>query len=426
MLRLPGRVRLGPLHERPFRALYLAHAVSVLGDGLAPVALAFAVLDLTGSASDLGLVMLARLVPMVLLFLAGGVWADRLPRHRVMVGSHLVCFASQGLTAALLLGGVATLRSLVVLQALGGAAIAFHRPASNGLVPRLVPAAQLQQANALMWMAISVGGVLGPVAAGLLVTGVGAGWAIAGDALTFLLAAVLLLRLGGYDLGLVGARSSFWRDLADGWGEVRRRTWLWSCIAYFALFQLVYLPCLAVLGPLVAKRSLGGAEAWAEIVAGFGVGAVLGNLLAIRIRVRRPLVAQNLLMFGAVPSLLLLAVTAPAPAIAATEVLSGTVIGLGGALWETTLQRHVPAESLSRVASYDWMGSTALRPVGLAVVGPVAVLLGTGTTLVAAAAVVVAGALLVASLPDVRRIRGAAREPEAEQAQPPVPAAVSG
>src|SRR3954447_22013880 len=190
-----GGARFGPLRRKDFRALFVAHMVSVIGDGLVRVALAFAVLDLTGSVRKLGLVLLARLVPMVLFYVAGGVWGDRLPRHRVMVASHLLSFAAQTTTGALLVTGHATVGRLVALQGLQGIAIAFYRPASTGLVPRLVPPRELQQANALMWGAISVGGVVGPALSGVLVATVGPGWAILADGGTFLLAALLLLRL---------------------------------------------------------------------------------------------------------------------------------------------------------------------------------------------------------------------------------------
>jgi MFS family permease len=422
-----GGARFGPLRHRDFRALYTAHVVSVVGDGLVGVALAFAVLDLTGSAGDLGLVMGARLVPMIAFYLAGGVWGDRLPRHRLMVGSNVVRFLSQTAMGVLLIGGHGTIALLILLQAVHGGATAFYRPASSGIVPRLVERRDLQQANALIWGAVSVGGVLGPALSGVLVATVGAGWAILGDGLSFALAAWLLRRLGSYDLGTAPRGSSFWADLGAGWHEVRSRTWLWTSIVYFSVFQLVYIPTISVLGPLISKQSLGGPAAWALIVTSMGIGSILGNVLALRVRVPRPLAASYVLILVTVPGLVLFALPASALAIAAAEIAAGTGFGLAVAFWETTLQKGVPAESLSRVASYDWMGSTALRPVGLAIVGPIAAVLGVRTTVLAVAAAVVLSSGAILAVRDVRAQRdgetgsGSRDEPEAARK----PAAVS-
>jgi MFS family permease len=397
-----GGARFGPLRHRDFRALYAAHVVSVVGDGLVGVALAFAVLDLTGSASALGLVLGARLVPMVLFYLAGGVWGDRIPRHRLMVGSNVVRFLSQSAMGTLLIAGRGSVASLIALQAVHGAATAFYRPASSGIVPRLVDRDDLQQANALMWGAISVGGVLGPALSGVLVATVGSGWAILGDGVSFALAAVLLRRLGSYELGTTPRGSSFWSDLGSGWQEVRSRTWLWTSILYFSVFQLVYIPTISILGPLISKESLGGPTAWALIVTGMGIGAILGNVLALRVRVARPLAASYVLILGTVPGLVLFAIPVSALVITAAEICAGAVFGLATAYWETSLQKGVPAESLSRVASYDWMGSTALRPLGLAIVGPIAAALGVRATVLAVAAAVVLSSAAILAVRDVR------------------------
>lgn len=404
--------------------MYVAHVVSVVGDGLVGVALAFAVLDLTGSASALGLVLGARLVPMVAFYLAGGVWGDRLPRHRLMVGSNLVRFASQSAMGLLLIAGHGTVALLVVLSAVHGAATAFYRPASSGIVPRLVDRSDLQQANALMWGAIAVGGVLGPALAGVLVATAGAGWAILGDGVSFLVASVLLLRLGRYDLGSAPTGSSFWTDLRSGWHEVRSRRWLWTSIAYFSIFQLVYIPTISVLGPLISKQSLGGAAAWALIVTGMGIGAILGNVVALRVRPSRPLAASYLLILGTVPGLVLFALPESALVIAAAQLVAGAVVGLAGTFWETTLQKGVPAESLSRVSSYDWMGSTALRPLGLAIVGPVAALVGVRATVISVAAIVVACTAAILCVPEIRAQRDSETEPEPLAARETAPVSV--
>ena len=397
------------LREREFRLLFSAHAISVFGDMLVPVALAFAVLDLTGSASDLGFVLTARLGPMVVFMLAGGVWADRLPRQLLMIGSSLVRLVTQA-TLGFLIAGSATIWELVVLQIVHGGATAFFRPAATGIVPETVSSARLQQANALMWGAIGTAGLAGPAVAGVLLATIGAGWALLGDALTFAISAWLLSRLR-LPKRQPGPRQRFLHELAAGRREVTSRRWLWSSILGFSLFQLVVIAFFSVLGPLVAKQSLGGSSAWALIAASFGVGSIAGNFAAIHVHPRRPLLVAYLLCIASTPSLVLLGLAAPAPAVAATELVAGLCIGVSGVLYETTLQQQIPREAYGRVASWDWMGSTALRPIGLAVAGPLAAAFGTRPVLVGGAAFTVASLLCLVAVPEVRSMRSVGAVP---------------
>jgi predicted MFS family arabinose efflux permease len=399
--RLPGSF--DALREREFRLLFTAHAISALGDFLVPVALAFAVLDLTGSATDLGLVLTARIVPLVVFMLAGGVWADRLPRQRLMIASHLVRLVSQGGLGLLLVTGRARIWELVALQAVHGTATAFFRPASSGIVPQTVGPERLHQANGLMWGAIGVAGFAGPAIAGVVLAVAGAGWAILGDAVTFALGAYLLARLRLPRLP-PRRRESFLHELAVGWREVVSRRWLWSSIASFAVFQLAVIAAFSVLGPVVAQRSLGGATAWATLAAAFGIGSIVGNVVALHLRPRRPLRFAWSFTLCCFPTLFLLAFAAPVPLIAATELVSGLAIGLCGAMWETTLQEHVPEAALSRVSAYDWMGSMVLRPAGLAVVGPVAAVVGVKAALVGAGVLGLASNLALLSVREVRTL----------------------
>jgi len=405
---LLGGARFGPLRSQGFRALYTAHAVSVVGDGLVSVALAFAVLDLTGSASDLGLVLLARLVPMVFLYVAGGVWADRLPRHRLMVASHALAFVAQASSGALLIGGHASIASLAALQALHGVATAFYRPASSGILPRLVRREELQQANALLWGALAVGGVLGPALAGIVVATAGPGWALLGDACSFALSALLLLRLRRHDLGTAPARERFWTDVRVGWHEVRSRTWIWLSIVYFSLFQLLYLPAIFVLGPVLAADELDGAKSWAVITAGFGLGSVLGDLLLLRWRPRFALRVAALMLVGSSCQAAFIGSGLGTWAIAGLEVLAGICVTGTFTLWETSLQEHIPDRSLSRVSSYDYLTSAGLIPLGNLASGAVSAAFGVQPTLLGMSVVGLTAAALVAAVPAVRTLpRGA-------------------
>jgi MFS family permease len=398
-------VRRGALGHRTFRLLFLGQAISSLGDRLVPVALAFAVLDLTGSVTDLGIVAAAQTVPLVVFVLIGGVWADRLPRQRVMLASDAIRALAQGVTALLLLQGQAHVWQLAALQAVYGAAEAFFGPASTALVPQTVEPADLQQANALMGLSGNVAAVLGPAFAGVIVATIGAGWGLAIDSATFVVSAVFLALMRVQPV-LVAARASTLAELRAGWQAFRSRTWLWVTVAYFTLFiGFVYAPLL-VLGPQVARTSLGGAGAWAAIATALGIGSMVGGLAGLRWRPRYPLRVAFLSFLVAGPALLaLLAAHAPLPLIVAAGLVDGGSGTLFNTLWFTALQREVPANELSRVSSWDYLGSLAMLPVGQAVSGPVAEAIGLSTTLYLAAGLFVVLLLAVLAVPAVRDFR---------------------
>jgi predicted MFS family arabinose efflux permease len=395
------------LRERDFRLVYGAQVVSLLGDGIIPVALAFAVLDLTGSATDLGLVLAARTLPMIGSLLAGGVVADRLSRRRVMIWADLVRLVSQGLLGVLLVTGTAQLWQLIVLQVVLGAATGFFNPASTGLIPQVVSAARVQDANALRGVAMAIGGIAGPVLAGVLVAAVGSGEALLADAASFAISAALLARVHVTERAR-SEETSFVTDLREGWTELRTRTWAWTVVGAFSLINLLVAP-FYVLGPLVADRRLGGASAWAGIMAARGVGEVLGAIASLQLRARYPLRAAVLACcLGFLPTLLL-ATDAPTAIIAAAALVSGGGAMLFNTLWETTLQEQIPPAALSRVSAYDWFGSLTFQPLGLALAGPLAEAIGVTTTLWIAAALdlsLVASLLLVRDVRTLRSVSG--------------------
>jgi MFS family permease len=334
--------------------------------------------------------------------LVGGVWADRLPRNLVMVASDLVRVGTQGTAAALLLTHHARLWHLIVLMALYGTGAAFFLPASTGLVPQTVRAERLQEANALLSLTASAFSVLGPTVAGVLVATVGPGWALATDAGTFLGSAVFLVGLEVAVTIPPLPRQRFLAELAAGWAEVRSRTWVWVDGLFSALGNAIVLAPLFVLGPVVAKRSLHGATSWAAIITAFGIGAVLGSFLALRLRPRRPiLLGWTVLSLFALPSALL-AIPAPTIAIAAGALLAGLSLDLANTLFETTLQQYVPPAALSRATSFVWLVALALQPVGFALVGPVSGAIGVRATLIAGAVWAIAATAVAVSIPSVR------------------------
>ena len=402
MARLPAS--LDVLRGREFRLLFSGQAVSVLGDRMVAVALAFAVLEIGGSVADVGLVLAAGTFPLVATVLVGGVVADRASRRAVMVAADLVRVASQGTMAVLLIAGAAEVWMLALLAGVAGAATGFFGPASTGLLPEIVLTEQLQPANALNASAVSTGEILGPVVAGLLVAAAGAGWAIAVDALTFAASAACLAMLR-VPTRAAAQRSSFAADLRDGWAAFRSRRWVWTFVAYFAIVNLLW-GAWGTHGPIVAANDLGGAAAWGSILAAMGVGALAGSLLAVRAKPTRPLLFAALADGLFALPLAFLAATPSVPLIACGALLSGAGMALAISVWESTLQRHIPTKSLSRVSSYDWFGSLAFYPLGLAIWGPVATLIGTGSSLWLAFTLAVVATLALLGVPEIRHLRG--------------------
>lgn len=374
---------------------------------MAPVALAFAVLHLTGSASALGLVLAARMVPNVLLLALGGVIADRLPRSTVLVGSNVIGGAAQAVAAVLLLTGEAEVWHLVILEAVNGAAFALFYPADSALVPLTVPEDQLQEANALLRLGTNATLILGAALAGILVAALNPGWAIAADAATFLVAAVLMASMRGIEAAAVGA-TGFLTDLRDGWSEFMAHRWLWTIVAQFSVMLLGFLGAFLVLGPVVAERDLSGASSWAAILGGQSAGLLAGGVLALRWRPPRPLLIATIAVFGHALPLAALAMGLPLAAIIGAAAINGVGMEVFGVYWYTALHENVAPEALSRVSAYDALGSIGISPIGLVAAGPVSDLIGIDATLWIGVLLIVVPTALVLFVPEVRHLRSRA------------------
>jgi MFS family permease len=296
---------------------------------------------------------------------------------------------------------------LVVLVVLYGTFEVGFRPAAGGLVPHLAGPDHLQQANALMGLGQNAGLVLGPTIAGLLIIAAGPGWAIAVDAATFAVSAGLLAVMRvppGPPREDDTSSPGFWAELKGGIAEVRARRWMWSFMPAFTAYHLLALPCVLALGPVIAKQELDGAASWATIVTCFGLGTIVGGLIALRVHPRRPMLACTLCFVGAACQPLIVAYAGSTAAIAGFELLAGIAVTSGFTQWETTLGREIPAHALSRVTSLDWFTTTGAMPLGFGAVAGVAGALGTRTTMTASAVavmVLLAGCL---ALGDVRRL----------------------
>ena len=403
-MRLPAR--LDVLRLRNFRNLYIGEAVSVLGDGLFPVALTFGVLDLRHSGSDVGLVLAAFSLPMVLFTLIGGVWSDRLRREWVMIASDLVRFLTMAAIAALLLSGRAQVWSLALLGFIYGCGDAFFFPAYGALIQQIVPAERLQEANALRGMADGFGWFVGPSISGILVALIGAGGTLALDAVTFLVSAGLLLTLRVPTLLRTKAPAAFLVELRDGWREVRSRTWLWVMMLRAMLVLFVTIAPLQVLGPLAITSRRESPALWGLMVGLFSLGMLIGGLIALYYRPRRPMVIVALCGTTAAAPMIALALNLARLELLAVWLLRGVTIGVLSAVWDATLQRQIAPQSMARVSSWDWMTSGGLWPLGLVLAGPVAELMGITAALWLSAGLGLVLSLWVLFVKDVWRLRG--------------------
>ncbi len=387
------------LRLRDFRLVFGAALVSLVGDGVRTLALTFAVLDLTRSATDLGVVLAVSTIGLVGSLLVGGVVADRLPRQTVMIGADLVRLVAQGAIGVLLITEHASMATLAVSQGLVGAGTGFFNPASNGLIPA-VAGDRLREANSLRGMAVAAGAIGGPALAGVLVASTSPGIALLVDAGSYGVSALLLMRVRHVGTRSVRAQR-FLTELRDGFAEVRSRTWLWSTILAFSVVNAVSVGFM-VLGAVIVKRHLGGAEAWALILVAQGVGGLLGGIALLRFRPQRPLLIAVLIGLLPIAQLFLVAIPAPLAPITIAALAGGIGGMVFNTLWETTLPQHIPEAVRSRVSSYDWFGSLVLRTAGYAVVGPLATALGNSSALFLCGGLEL---VAVASLLTIRQIR---------------------
>lgn len=380
-----ARDMLRVLRNRDYRYAWVAHSFSILGDRIVLVALSLLVIKLTGDATDLGLVFAAWALTLVSFLLIGGVWADRLPAHRVMVATDVIRFALHAALAALILTGEVRIWQLVVIEGLFGAAEAFYQPASSRLLPETVPEEQIQEGNALRTLSENVAEFAGPALATGLVLGPGAGWAFALDAATFLLSAALLVRVRLRVRAPApdeAGEPSLWQQVREGAREVRARAWVWATLASFCAALFFVLAPWYILGPVIAREQYGHIGVYGLVAAAFGVGTIAGAVVGIRWRPRYPIrigmiaaVSWPLvgLVYGAGVTLVL---------VVPMCVIGGAGIALFDIWWKTALAEHIPPGKLARVTSYDWMVSLGLLPVGYALVGPISHALGAVTVIV--------------------------------------------
>jgi MFS family permease len=366
------------LRHRDFRNLFIGQSASMIGDAIVFVALALYVTQI-GTPTDVGLVLAANALPLVALLALGGVWADRLPRQKLMIATDLVRFALHALLAVLIFSGAIEIWHIVVIEALFGAAEAFSRPAMTGLLPQTVPEDEIQQARAATGTMETIGEFAGPALATALVLGLGAGLAFALDAATFLVSAAFLLRVRTRRRGEPVERRPLLAELREGWTAVREHAWVWSIIASFSLAIMFCLAPWMTLGPTVAENVYDGAGAFGVLSAAMGAGTIAGSLLAFRWRPLHPMRLGLALCLLWPVSTIAFAAALPFGVVLVLFVAAGVSFALFGIWWETALAERIAPHLLSRVSAYDWMGSLALAPIGYLLSGPLGQALGERT-----------------------------------------------
>lgn len=389
------------LRHRDFRLLVSGTGTSALGNAITPIALAFAVLDLGGSASQLGLVVAAFALAEVVTVLFGGVLGDRLPRKLMMEGSAAGSAVTVGLIAASLVGGWATIPLLGVVGALNGCLAALSQPSSRAMTRLTVPAGELGTAVALRALLQTSASTVGFALGGLLVVAVGSGWAIAIDATTYAVAALCFSRLRVEQPAPAGVRTSMLADLGAGAREVLAHTWLWLLIGQALLYHLFYGGAQAVLGPIVVGDGFG-RSAWGLAMGALMAGFVVGGLVCLRWRPRRGLMVGTALLSLTALFPLAMAFSDRLALVLLGAFLHGFGLQVFDVVWDLSIQERVDPDKLARVYSFDTVGSFVARPLGLALTGPVAELVGFHAWLVVVGCVMGGSALLALASADVR------------------------
>jgi MFS family permease len=391
--------------------------------GFSLVGVSFAVLKLTNSPTDLSYVLAAQIAPSLIFALLGGVAADRFPPQRVIIAANLMMAVGEGTFGILVLTGRPSLWAMMGLEALTGTGIAIFYPASQALLPRLVPRGMLQEASAISRLAMNTGQMSGAAVAGLLVAATSPGFALVlcGIGMVSTVPPLRSIRAGRESLrsgaageavgginginGVNGTTPSMLTELREGWSEFRSHTWLWVIVAEFCIVMMAWYGAFSVLGPVVARAHLGGAAAWGAITAADAFGLIAGGLVSLRFTPRRPMLFVVLTGGAVAISPLSLAMILPLAAICAASFGLGVFVEMMMVQWTVTMARNIPPEKLARVSSYDVLGTVMAMPAGALIAGPLGAAIGTSRAEYAAAGAIVLAAALALIPRDIRTIR---------------------
>ena len=407
----------GPLAHDAFRITAWGRAASFVGNGMAPVALSFAVLELTGSVAQLGLVVGARSVAAIVTTVFGGVVADRLPRRLLLQGTSFSAAVTQAAAGLSVLQGAASVPLLMALSALNGAFAAVELPTTTALVSQTVPGELLRRANALLRTFTGIATVCGAAAGSTLIGWAGPGWGILADAASFAAAGLLFGRIRVVSSARTSGRRSLLGDLREGRQEFMRHRWLWTVVVHACAWQLVWAGSVQVLGPAVAEAHTG-PRTWGFVLAAQTVGAIAGGVLAMRWRPRAALATGVLLTSVSAALPWALAGNPRAAMLIPAALLAGMAMEQVNIALTVTVQERIAPERLARVTSYQVLGSLAAVPLGQLLAGPLAAVFGQGRVLVASGVCIVAVTLAVLAVPDVRSVRAGYR-PDPSHAKAP-------
>ncbi len=394
-----------------FTKLISARLISNFGNGFMPIALSFGILALPGgSASDVSLVLGLQLAPTIAFMVFGGVAGDRFKRNQIVGGSDIIGCLFVFLSAASFIFGFTTIVLLCFTGFFFGVLNAFWWPAFSGMLPEILPKEQLQKGNAVNGLLSNFGYVAGSLVAGILVATFGAGWAILIDGISFLIAGILVWTINLNPITAEGNDKppAMWRELREGWHEFISRKWVVVVVIAFSFINLAYEATLGVLGPIATKEHNGGPKEWSWVIAAITLGMIVGGVLALKIHMSRPL------LVGILPEVfvgLWIFIIGVPNQLVATLLLAfatGISIEIFYVAWSTSMQQHIPSESYSRVISYDALGSYALAPIGLVVIGPIIEAIGVAQTSRLLAIMTVIAVVTTLAFREVRNLRNVA------------------
>ena len=431
-----GLIRRFPvLGIRDFRLLLADRLIAPASVGFSLVGVSFAVLKATNSVTDLSYVLAAQIAPSLVFALLGGVAADRFPPQRVIIAANLLIALGEGAFGILVLTGRPPLWAMIGLEAITGTGVAIFYPASQALLPRLVPRDLLQEASAISRLAMNSGQMSGAAVAGLLVAAAGAGWALLLCGVGMVTTVPLLLAIRGTQPGAEESRRaeapapalplplaataaaparSMLAELREGWSEFRSHTWLWVIVAQFCVVMMAWYGAFSVLGPVVAREHLGGPAAWGAITAADAFGLIAGGVASLRFTPRRPMLFVVLTGGAIAISPLSLAMVLPLAVVCVASFGLGVFVEMMMVQWTVALARNIPSDILARVSSYDVLGSVMAMPAGALIAGPLGTAIGASRAQYAAAAAIVVASALALIPRDIRTMRNS---------DPPVPRA---
>jgi MFS family permease len=400
------RRELQDLHSHSgFTALATSRFISNVGNGISPVALAFGVLALPGATGkDLSIVMAARMFPMIALMLFGGVVGDRYKRNRIVGGADIIGSGFAAISAISLIVNHSSVFLLALMGALFGILNALWWPAMSGVLPEVLPKEKLQHGNAVIALTTNIGYVVGALLGGVLVTAFGSGWALLVDAISFLIAGIIVWNLDLPKIVRENVNTVF-QDLKSGWHEFISRSWVVAVVVAFAVVNLAYESLLQILGPLNFSKLDNGPQFWSFNLAGLTAGMLLGSIISLKVHFSRPLLFAMLIISATAIWDFSLALSAPLWISLLCAFLAGIAVDIFMVVWNTSLQSHIPEESYSRVVAYDALGSYGLSPIGIAAAGPLAELFGVSTMLFITGALTLTAALATLTVKSVRELK---------------------